>query len=384
VIHGTDKPVHADFAIRYPTATAGNEIDRPHDPSDHDPTMLTEALHWWAARMGELLPDALMQRPSVLSDAVIVVPEAEPGEPATLLLRHNRQESRLGVFVAGLTGREALRALLNRQAGRREVRLRPPAGALLERQVTLPSAAEPELRRVLGFEMNRLTPFGVDDVFWTWRILAHDRVHHRLNIRLSLVLREPLRPLIAALTQAGLPPTALETKAGSGPPLVIPLRQDAAGGGWRGHTTVVLASVCGMLVMTAIALPFVLQSLALRQQDDRIAAVQPQVTQAEALRGRLAASRLGQDAIAAARTKFGDTLQVLAAVTQLLPDDTYLVDLALRDRKLAITGQSASAARLIGALARDPSFHNAGFAAPVTRNPAGDRDVFAIRADVGP
>ena len=125
-------------------------------------------------------------------------------------------------------------------------------------------------------------------------------------------------------------------------------------------------------------------ALALGEQAERIAAVQPQVTEVQALRARIAAQSAGMDAIADARLKSGDALGVLAAVTQLLPDDTYLVDLALRERRLTITGQSASAPKLIGGLAADPTFRNPGFAAPVTRNAAADRDVFSIRTEVGP
>lgn len=346
--------------------------------------MLIEALRWWSARMGELVPDWLMQRRTATADAVIVLPGATPDAPATLLLRRNRRETPLGDFIPDSTPRERLRAMLGGRAARQEIRLRPPPASLLEKPVVLPSAAEPELRHVLGYEMNRLTPFALDDVFWTWQVVTHDRANRRLHIRLSLVLQAPLRPLIAALTQAGLAPALLEVATGVGPPIMIPVRQASGRTGWQRRAVGGLAIACGVLAVVAAGLPFVLQSLALGEQAERIAAVQPQVTEVQALRARIAAQSAGMDAIADARLKSGDALGVLAAVTQLLPDDTYLVDLALRERRLTITGQSASAPKLIGGLAADPTFRNPGFAAPVTRNAAADRDVFSIRTEVGP
>src|SRR6202023_4250511 len=67
------------------------------------------------------------------------------------------------------------------------------------------------------------------------------------------------------------------------------------------------------------------------------------------------------------RDKAGRPLGVLAATTRILPDDTYLTEMELRQRKLTLSGRSAGAARLIGALAADGEFKNPGFSAPVTR-----------------
>ena len=80
----------------------------------------------------------------------------------------------------------------------------------------------------------------------------------------------------------------------------------------------------------------------------------------------------------------GDPLRVLADLTDILPDDTSLIELSLRDRALSIAGQSAAAARLIPALAADPAIRNPAFAAPVTRNELSGIEDFSIRAEVAP
>jgi general secretion pathway protein L len=63
------------------------------------------------------------------------------------------------------------------------------------------------------------------------------------------------------------------------------------------------------------------------------------------------------------RDKAGRPLVVLAAATRILPDDTYLTEIELRQRKVTLSARSAGAARLIGALASDPEFRNPGFSA---------------------
>jgi general secretion pathway protein L len=56
----------------------------------------------------------------------------------------------------------------------------------------------------------------------------------------------------------------------------------------------------------------------------------------------------------------------------------------LRQRKVTLTGRSAGAARLIGALAADGEFRNPAFSAPVTRLEALKAELFTINTEVGP
>ncbi len=334
-----------------------------------------KALRWWVVRLAELVPDYLIRRRTGLANAVIIAVGERAGAPVTVWMRRRGQEVALGDLGHGI---------IDRVAGKHMVVLRPPSGALLERQLALPLAAERGLQRLIGYEMNRQTPFAADEVFWTCSVVQRDRTQGRLSVRLSLVPKAPLLPLLAALERAGMAPTALETRSPGQPPLLIPLHQANEHPGWRGRATIWLAGPCGALALTAVALPFVLQWRALAEVAGRIEAVRPAVAQVQALRQRTTAAGAARDAIADERVRIGDVLEVLAALTELLPDDTFLSDLVLRQRQLTITGQSAAAPKLIAALAADPEFRNPAFAAPVIRNTAAHTDIFSIRTEVAP
>jgi general secretion pathway protein L len=346
--------------------------------------MLAEAFDWWAARMAELVPAWVVRRQAGRTNALVIVPGGDFREPATLLVRRNQQETARGVVIPNRTDRGAVRAMLDGQLKGRAILLRTPPGSLLEKRMDLPLAAAPELGRVIGYDMGRITPFSADEVFWTWVVEAQDRARGRLRVLVSLVPKAPLQPLLAALEEVGLRPTALEAAPGRGEPRLIPLHQAVESAGWRRHATLGLTVACAVLAFVAVGLPFLQQALALGEVEDRIAALQPRVAQVQALRQRIAAESAGRDAVADERVKVGNTLEVLAAITDLLPDDTFLNDVALRQRRLTISGQSTAAPKLIAVLASDPMFRNPGFAAPVTRNEAAKADVFSIRAEVGP
>jgi general secretion pathway protein L len=144
------------------------------------------------------------------------------------------------------------------------------------------------------------------------------------------------------------------------------------------------AACCGALALGAVVTPFVRQELALAALNREITVSRSAAAEADRLRQEI--ERLSGSAgfIESERDKAGRPLVVLATATRLLPDDTYLTEMELRQRKLTLSGRSAAAARLIPALAADGEFRNPGFSAPVTRLEALKAELFTINAEVGP
>lgn len=70
-------------------------------------------------------------------------------------------------------------------------------------------------------------------------------------------------------------------------------------------------------------------------------------------------------------------------LTRILPDSTWLSDLALREDVVSIAGFSRAAADLIGMLGASAVFRDPRFTAPVTRVPGQDGERFTIHMKVG-
>jgi general secretion pathway protein L len=351
---------------------------------EEGPKMLAEAFGWWAARMRELVPERLRSVHVASSDAVIVAAASAAGEPAKLLTRRKQAETFCGSFTPGVSDKAAVRQAVGRPLGGANLLLRAAPGSLLEKRVVLPLAVEPELPRVIGYEMNRFTPFRSEEAFWTWTLEQRDRMRGRLHVCLSLVPKAPLLPLLAALEGIGLSPIALEAMRADNSRCLLPMVVEAQSAVWQQWAAKGLAIACILLAIAAGGLPFLQQFLAMSEIEGRIADLQPRVAEVQTLRSRIAAATAGRDAVAQERSRTGNVLGILAAVTELMPDDTFLNDLSLRQRQLSIVGQSAAAARLISVLATDPSFRDPVFAAPVTRSSGATADVFSIRTEVAP
>jgi general secretion pathway protein L len=348
--------------------------------------MFIELLNWWARQMSGLLLAGRSDRHGQMRATLIAATtrrQGTNGDMLTVSLRRSQREAELGQFDPELPDdKDRLRALARKRPGAETV-LRVPAAMLLEREISLPLAAERDLVRVLGYEMDRLTPFQAKDVIWSHELLARDRARNRVMLRLSLIPRAPVAAILAWLDQAGLPVSALQAGIGEPPRLVRLQRGLTVRERWNRRLTVAAAAACAVLGLAALAVPVIRQSVALAAVDDRIEALRPLTAQADTLRRRIAEAQASGDAIAGQRNRSGDALAALATLTEILPDDTFLTEFALNQRKVALRGQSASAPRLIALLAADPAIHSPAFTAPVTRGEGG-RDQFALQAEVSP
>jgi general secretion pathway protein L len=334
--------------------------------------VLAEIAAWWLTQMRSLAP-ASLRGGQARQDALLIGidrwPKAASHAPpaGTLWLRRSGRESLFG----SLSPDHDLPVLNGRMA----TGLRLPPGSVLTREVDLPLAASRQLQGVMRFEMDRLTPFTADELYWGVSGVVADRARNRLRLQLAFVLRAPVDQLCESLARRQIFPSFIEAPGGN-----IAL---AAAAPQRHWLAVALPALCAVLALLCLVSPFLRQQMALNAVSQVIAQRQPAAAVALALRRRLSDAAFGQTAIAEAQRQ-GDALQVLANLTDALPDGTWLDDLALKSGTLNLDGQSTDAAALIGLLSAAPGLHDPSFTAPVTRTANGKDDQFSLQATVGP
>jgi general secretion pathway protein L len=134
--------------------------------------MLKEFVTWWARQWLDLLPPQLAASNLWSNVLVIDLPEAWNGVgpfPFALTRRLNGQEAPIGRFRTDESGLAAIRRSRRVKARSLDILLRLWPGALLEHRFAIPLAAEPDAAQVLRYEIDRVTPFAADDIFWTWQ-----------------------------------------------------------------------------------------------------------------------------------------------------------------------------------------------------------------------
>jgi len=332
--------------------------------------MLTQISLWWWRQILSLVPARL--RRAGPADAVIIeidhMDEDFYGVDGAVLVRRDGVERAAGPLR--LPGR----SVANPAPGLATA-VRLPEGMVLRREVSLPLAAERDLTSVLGFEMDRFTPFEPGEIFWSVAGVRRDAARG-LAVTLLITLRAPLERLLESLAACGLKPGFVESPAGR-------IALSAPGATREGRLRWGLLGLSAVLALACVVIPPVRQNMALGAAQAQIAALLPAAREALTVRRQLEIAASGQSAVSAARNG-GDALRTMAALTAALPDGTSITDFSLKSGELTMDGASTDAARLIAVLAAVPGFQNPRFVAPVTRATSGQTDLFSIQLTVTP
>jgi len=329
--------------------------------------MILVFMRWWFDQLADLVPASVRRRFRRPPDAVLLDGSASE---LTMSVRRRGVERPLGSV------RQA-RGVGKRRGGLPDlVLLRPPAHAVLRKRLRLPAVALGHLRRALGYEMERETPFAADELHWDYRVIRQDAEAAQLEIEMVLVPRAALTPVLAQAATASLTPTALEIAEDAAAHWLIPLAE--ASRRRLDRVTGFLVATTAVLLLLVLGLPWLRQQEALETVEARLETTRAHAADAATLRGEIDKLADAADFIAAERRRAGRPLAILAAATRALPDDTYLSAVSLHGSRVIFNGYAPNASGLIARLADAPVFRNPVFTAPVVREPGSGLETFAI------
>lgn len=343
-------------------------------------------LDWWLAGLALLLPVSLRRRIRHSPDRLVI--DVQNDGYRFWHYRNGAIEPNADWILPGAdeaektVTRQRLHTLID---GDIAVTLAIPREQLLIKPLSLPLSAAGNLQEILGFEMDRQTPFPTDKVYFNWRELEQDKGSDRLRLELYVVLKSVLDPLLAEIRGLGLKPRAVvpaPPETGNAINL-LPESQRTQPADQGGRTTRILAYTTLALLLAALYLPLLRQSSTLAEAEAKVTDLRGQAKEVQGLikeRDTLLARRRFLEEKRRARVP---VIAVLNDLTTLLPDDTWLNRLMLRNKQLQLYGESSTATALIPLLEKSDNFSNAQFKSSVTKNSATGKDRFQISADLG-
>ena len=280
--------------------------------------------------------------------------------------------------VAGLVKKVNLRKV--------DVVLRLPASQALRKTLNLPLAAEENLRQVLAFEMDRQTPFSSEEVYFDFTVRERDRETGRIKVEMTVVPRSAVDEAIEAAVGWGLHPDVVDvagTDPDGEPSLNLMPRQPGAPRDQPGGAlSLGLAAVAVVLAAVALNVPLERQRDLSEELLRQVAAATSQAHAASASRAEIERSIVDGGALVDRKAGMPTATGILAELTRLMPDDTWISQFQLRDTALQVSGYSADASRLIGLVENSPLFHEAKFRSPVTQDARTGRERFNLSAEV--
>lgn len=235
--------------------------------------------------------------------------------------------------------------------------IRVSADVHMERTVILPEAARPGIRNVLRYQLSSLTPWQANELYWSYRLIEHDASNKRLLVRLALVRRAAVQPLLDLLLHDQR--IILWIEAAGMPDRLVVRPTHGTGLAWPAaflpRPLVAAGALCSLLC--AVLLTSILrQELAIRSAGAALAALQPRVERAAQIRRELRRLDQAASVLPGRSRRLGDTMALFAALADTLPDDAYLTRLTVQDGQVDIAGVANSPANLLRAMASNPGF----------------------------
>ena len=260
-----------------------------------------------------------------------------------------------------------------------------PVAQVLRRALVLPAAAEPRLREVLAFELDRQTPFSADQVSYHGRVLSRDVAAQQLHVELLVLPRTRLDAELLALGALGADAAGVDVLGDDGRRLGVNLlpasRRDARSDPSR-RLALALAAVAAVALLSTLLL-----TLANRRElrDDfraQVEAATVEARQARLLRNQLQVSAQAANFLAATRASRPTMLEVLDDLTRRIPDDTTLDKLVINDDSLVMVGHSSAAPALVGLLQDSPLLVEPALSGSVQADTRTGRDRFTLAARI--
>ena len=262
-----------------------------------------------------------------------------------------------------------------------------PAERVLQRNLTLPVAAEDNLRQVPAFEMDRQTPFKADQIYFDSRVIGRDASGRNLSVELVLLPRAQLDheigglpPVVAALDAVDAwraAPGGMRRQIN-----LLPAERRARRRDMRLPLNLGLAALAVILLIINMDESLTNRASALEAMHAEVDASNNEAKQVAALRKTLTDSIGGANFLADKKRSNALTVALLDDLSRRLPEDTYLERLQLEGGEAQLQGQAKEAASLIALLGASTCFGNPRLQGQIQPDARSGKERFQITADI--
>lgn len=341
-------------------------------------------LAWWGAGLSAWLPTSWRQALAASSDRLLVQAQGDG-----LQLRRQAQSglqdvASMPVPPARGEGIDPLAGVLTQQAIDLPRWLLLPAAGGLRRSLLLPAAARERLREVLGFEIERQTPFAAADVYYDGRVLGV-RDDGQLQAELVVVPRARADAAIAQLGALSAWLDGIDLADADGRPLGVNLlpagQRHQRGNPWRVWNIALFALA---LFGLALGLSQVLDNrrAAAAQLQADVANRSTQARSVSQQRQRLVDAVEGGAYLQAQRNARPSVVEVVDELARRLPDGTYLEKVSIEGGQLTLIGLSNQAAALVGKLEGAKQWRAPALSGALQPDPRARSDRFTLVAQL--
>jgi general secretion pathway protein L len=360
---------------------------------DSGTSTVRRAWGWWSSEMIAMMPNGARQ---ALNDHKQTLVVSLGDGYANVNLHQGEQTQRVATFAMhpeSADETQKIRSTIDELMPSITTSIvQLPEKSALQRNITLPLETEEKLTNVLGFEMDRLTPFTGDEVYFDYSVLNRNKAKRTIDLKFTVAKKDIVEEVVDTLADYGVRPAALivsdepfdprqndETDAAHN---LLPHERRVSPFRQKRYLPYFLSALVTLLAAIAVLLPLHHLNGVRAELDTMIAEARSAAMAAEQTRNDI--ERVIQQGrfFASRRAEFPSVVQILDEITRVLPDDTVLLRFEVVGTRLKFQGESTSASSLISLIEGMELFHRASFTSPVTKNPRTNRDRFTLEAEI--
>jgi general secretion pathway protein L len=340
---------------------------------------------WWLSELRLAMPVSWQQK---LQHAMRRVTLSLDGDSLAIGVDENRKLSSLETMPlsrdAGLQ-RQEVDDLLERNE-----LLEAPRFMLLDKELALvkelnlPLAAEANLGQVLSFEMDRQTPFRASGVYFDWQVLERNGASGQLRVKLFVVPRNTADRVMRALTNRGFGLAGIDVRDGDHTlglnllPAELRIRTINR----KARLNLALGGACALLLAVVMAQSLYLRKHQVEELEAAIADVQGEARAVAQIRKQIEDASAAAGFLASRRAESPLAIELLADVTRLLPDDTYLDRLVIGAANVQMQGKSQNAQQLIEKVNESEMLDDAAFRGSTRLDARSGLEIFEVNARI--
>ena len=348
-------------------------------------TPLPQFWRWWSGELLSFLPPRWREALAV-EQACLLLSAADDGMRLELE-RAGQRKSVLQLEGGNEAWSQRFETEVDENLRALPVVLGLSSARVLRRTVALPVAALENLDAVLGFELDRQTPFKPEQVYFDSRVLRQDPGAKQAQVELLVVPRPVLEESVAALGGLAGRIAAVDVLDARRQRLgvnLLPVERRARQPRTQPLIQAGLAAASVLLVFFGLAQIVQNRQAAVAEMEELVQAQRERAREVGALRAQLEESAAAANFLAVQKQTQASMVLLLNELTQRLPDDTFLTRLSVSGNQVSLSGYSSQALKLVAELQKSVVLKDAALSGGVQPEVRVARDMFTINASYGP
>ncbi|MGB4878649.1 MAG: PilN domain-containing protein [Thiolinea sp.] len=249
----------------------------------------------------------------------------------------------------------------------------------LHLQHTFPEGVQENIKQVVGYQLDRITPFSLDNAYFDAKVAKYDKANKTVVADIYVSPKAHVEQYLAKLRALGVPDINIISAIASPTQLTRGLSSSVAP---PAPPSLIPFYLFLLVLIASLVAPIWYKERRLGQIEEAIASLQQKASAQIEVRDQLLAAEETLTFIGEKRKTAPVMLDVVEHLSAEVPPHTWVERLEIDGNQVQIRGESEQALSLIDTLEISPYFEAVSFKSPVTRNPNSGKDKFHLQASV--